>query len=109
LSCFPDAGEDDFKYSDNGFHDPDPDDSDVVYVANEDGGRHTKWLTFMAPRLYLLWEMLNDDRGVIFVNISAPMTLNCSRSNETEGDRRDSDSAQRRRGDPTQEHGLAPR
>jgi hypothetical protein len=42
LSCFPDAGEDDFKYSDNGFHDPDPDDSDVVYVANEDGGRHTR-------------------------------------------------------------------
>lgn len=63
-------GKDDFRYSDNRFHDPDADDSDAVYVTNEDGGRHTKWLNFMAPRLYMLWEILNDSRGVIFVSIN---------------------------------------
>jgi adenine-specific DNA-methyltransferase len=63
------TGKDGFRYSDKRFHDPDADDSDAVYVNNEDGGRHTKWLNFMAPRLYLLWEMLNDDRGVIFVSM----------------------------------------
>ena len=63
-------GKDDFRYSDKRFHDPDADDSDAVYVSNEDGGRHTKWLNFMAPRLYMLWEMLRDDRGVIFVSIN---------------------------------------
>ena len=46
-------GKDDFRYSDKRFHDPDADDSDAVYVTNEDGGRHTKWLNFMAPRLYM--------------------------------------------------------
>jgi adenine-specific DNA-methyltransferase len=64
------TGKDDFRYSDKRFHDPDADDNDAVYVSNEDGGRHTKWLNFMAPRLYLLWEMLNDERGVIFVSIN---------------------------------------
>src|ERR1700689_4943410 len=39
-------GKDDFRYSDKRFHDPDADDSDAVYVNNEDGGRHTKWLNF---------------------------------------------------------------
>lgn len=63
-------GKDDFRYSDKRFHDPDADDSDAVYVSNEDGGRHTKWLNFMAPRLYMLWEILNDTRGVIFVSIN---------------------------------------
>ena len=63
-------GKDDFRYSDKRFHDPDADDSDSVYVTNEDGGRHTKWLNFMAPRLYMLWEMLKNDRGVIFVSIN---------------------------------------
>ena len=63
-------GKDDFRYSDKRFHDPDADDSDAVYVTNEDGGRHTKWLNFMAPRLYMLWEMLRDERGVIFVSIN---------------------------------------
>jgi adenine-specific DNA-methyltransferase len=63
-------GKDDFRYSDRRFHDPDADDSDAVYVSNEDGGRHTKWLNFMAPRLYMLWEVLNAERGVIFVSIN---------------------------------------
>jgi adenine-specific DNA-methyltransferase len=62
-------GKDDFRYSDKRFHDPDADDTDAVYVTNEDGG-HTKWLNFMAPRLYMLWEFLNDERGVIFVSIN---------------------------------------
>jgi adenine-specific DNA-methyltransferase len=64
------TGKEDFRYSDKRFHDPDADDSDAAYVSNEDGGRHTKWLNFMAPRLYMMWEMLNDDRGVIFVSIN---------------------------------------
>ena len=63
-------GKDDFRYSDRRFHDPDADDSDAVYVTNEDGGRHTKWLNFMAPRLYMLWQLLHDDHGVIFISIN---------------------------------------
>lgn len=63
-------GKNDFPYSDKRFHDPNADDSDVVYVTNEDGGRHTKWLNFMAPRLYMLWKLLNDDFGVIFISIN---------------------------------------
>lgn len=63
-------GKDDFRYSDKRFHDPDADDSDAVYVTNEDGGRHTKWLNFIAPRIHMLWQLLHDERGVIFVSIS---------------------------------------
>ena len=63
-------GKDDFRYSDKRFHDPDADDSDAVYVNNEDGGRHTKWLNFIAPRLYMLWQLLHDDHGVIFISIN---------------------------------------
>jgi adenine-specific DNA-methyltransferase len=63
-------GKDDFRYSDKRFHDPDADDSDAVYVSNEDGGRHTKWLNFMAPRLYMLWQLLHDERGILFVSIN---------------------------------------
>lgn len=63
-------GKSDFRYSDKRFHDPDADDSDAVYVSNEDGGRHTKWLNFMAPRLYMLWQLLHDERGVLFVSIN---------------------------------------
>ena len=62
-------GTGDFRYSDRRFHDPDADDSDAVYVTNEDGGKHTKWLNFMAPRLYLLWQMLKET-GVIFISIN---------------------------------------
>ncbi|WP_210214321.1 DNA methyltransferase, partial [Sinorhizobium meliloti] len=63
-------GKNDFKYSDKRFHDPDADDTDAVYVSNEDGGRHTKWLNFMAPRLYQLWQLLHEDNGVIFISIN---------------------------------------
>lgn len=63
-------GKDDFRYSDKRFHDPDADDSDAVYVTNEDGGRHTKWLNFVAPRLYMLWQLLHEERGVLFVSIN---------------------------------------
>lgn len=63
-------GKDDFRYSDKRFHDPDADDSDAAYVSNEDGGRHTKWLNYMASRLFMLWELLQPDRGVIFVSIN---------------------------------------
>lgn len=62
-------GKNDFRYSDRRFHDPNADNSDAVYVTNEDGGQHTKWLNFMAPRLVMLQEMLSD-RGVIFVSIN---------------------------------------
>jgi adenine-specific DNA-methyltransferase len=62
-------GKDDFLYSDKRFADPDADVSDGVYVTNEDGGRHTKWLNFMAPRLYMLWSLLKD-AGVILVSIN---------------------------------------
>ena len=63
-------GKEDFRYSDKRFRDPNADSTDAVYVTNEDGGRHTKWLNFMAPRLYLLGEMLHSERGVIFVSIN---------------------------------------
>lgn len=63
-------GKNDFRYSDKRFHDPDADDSDLAYVSNEDGGRHTKWLNFMAPRLYMMWQLLDDDQGVLFVSIN---------------------------------------
>jgi adenine-specific DNA-methyltransferase len=63
-------GKDDFRYSDKRFHDPDADDTDAVYVTNEDGGRHTKWLNFIAPSLYMLWQLLHDERGVLFVSIN---------------------------------------
>ena len=63
-------GKDDFRYSDKRFHDPDADDSDAVYVSNEDGGRHTKWLNSIAPRLYMMWQLLHDDRGVMFISIN---------------------------------------
>jgi adenine-specific DNA-methyltransferase len=64
------TGKEDFRYSDRRFHDPDADDIDAVYVTNEDGGRHTKWLNFIAPRLYMLWQMLHEQRGVILVSIN---------------------------------------
>ena len=49
------TGNDDFVYNDR-------------YVDCEDGFRHSKWLSFMKPRLQLAHEMLSDD-GVIFVSI----------------------------------------
>jgi len=58
----------DFRYSDRRFHDPDADDTDAIYVSNEDGGRHTKWLNFMAPRLSIMLDLLTSD-GAIMVCI----------------------------------------
>ena len=63
------TGKKDFRYSDRRFHDPNADSDDSVYVTNEDGGRHTKWLNYMAPRLFLTHEMLAD-HGVCFVSIN---------------------------------------
>jgi adenine-specific DNA-methyltransferase len=63
------TGKGDFRYSDRRFHDPNADSDDAVYVTNEDGGRHTKWLNYMGPRLWLTWELLADT-GVCFVSIN---------------------------------------
>jgi adenine-specific DNA-methyltransferase len=62
-------GGDDFRYSDGRFEDPNADASDAYYVSNEDGGRHTKWLNYMAPRLVAIHRLMAD-HGVIFVSIS---------------------------------------
>lgn len=62
------TGKNDFRYSDRRFHDPNADSDDAVYVNNEDGGRHTKWLNYMGPRLWLTWQLLADS-GVCFVSI----------------------------------------
>lgn len=59
----------DFRYSDARFEDPDADASDAYYVSNEDGGRHTKWLNYMAPRLVAIHRLMADT-GVIFASIS---------------------------------------
>jgi adenine-specific DNA-methyltransferase len=63
------TGRSDFRFSDRRFNDPNADSDDAVYVNSEDGGRHTKWLNYMGPRLYLVWELLAD-HGVCFVSIS---------------------------------------
>lgn len=63
------TGKRDFAYSDARFHDPNADADDSVYVNNEDGGRHTKWLNFVGPRLWLTWQLLAE-HGVCFVSIN---------------------------------------
>lgn len=63
------TGKKDFRYSDRRFRDPNADSDDAVYVKNEDGGRHTKWLNYMGPRLALVWELLTD-HGVLFLSIN---------------------------------------
>lgn len=62
-------GGNDFRYSDARFRDPNADDDDAIYVSNEDGGRHTKWMNYMAPRLVAIHRLMAD-HGVIFVSIS---------------------------------------
>ncbi|MEV4043891.1 site-specific DNA-methyltransferase [Streptomyces sp. NPDC049744] len=62
-------GGNDFRYSDTRYRDPDADAADAVYITNEDGGRHTKWLNYMAPRL-VTTQRLMADHGVIFVSIN---------------------------------------
>ncbi|WP_427136769.1 site-specific DNA-methyltransferase [Pseudarthrobacter sp. S9] len=63
------TGGKDFRYSDARNHDPDADGSDGIYVTNQDGGRHTKWLNYMAPRLVAIQNLMAD-HGVIFVSIN---------------------------------------
>ncbi|WP_081444560.1 site-specific DNA-methyltransferase [Anaeromyxobacter dehalogenans] len=62
-------GGNDFRYSDARYHDPNAEGKDAEYVSNEDGGRHTKWLNYMAPRLAMIRELMKDT-GVIFVSIN---------------------------------------
>lgn len=63
------TGRDDLWYSDRRFQDPNADANDAIYIGSEDGGRHTKWLNYMGPRLHLVWELLAD-HGVCFVSIN---------------------------------------
>lgn len=61
------TGNKEFRYNDRWLNDPNDDDPGD-YVKEEDGGRHTKWLNFMAPRLHLFKRMLKPS-GVIAVSI----------------------------------------
>lgn len=57
----------DFRYNDKWDTDPnDPDMGDLV--AKDDGSRHSKWLRFMTPRLWMMKEMLKPG-GVIAICI----------------------------------------
>jgi len=57
----------DFRYNDK--WDEDPDDPDLGdLVPKEDGSRHSKWLKFMTPRLWMMREMLKPS-GVIAICI----------------------------------------
>ena len=62
-------GGNDFRYSDGRYEDPNADASDAYYVSNEDGGRHTKWLNYMAPRLVAIHRLMAE-HGVMFASIS---------------------------------------
>jgi adenine-specific DNA-methyltransferase len=57
----------DFRYNDR--WDKDPNDPDLgELVAKDDGSRHSKWLRFMTPRLWMMREMLKPG-GVIAICI----------------------------------------
>lgn len=57
----------DFRYNDKWDKDPnDPDLGDLV--SKDDGSRHSKWLRFMTPRLWMMREMLRPG-GVIAICI----------------------------------------
>ncbi len=57
----------DFRYNDKWDKDPnDPELGDVV--PKEDGSRHSKWLRFMTPRIWMMREMLKPG-GVIAICI----------------------------------------
>lgn len=57
----------DFRYNDKWDKDPnDPDLGDLV--PKEDGSRHSKWLRFMTPRVWMMREMLKPG-GVIAICI----------------------------------------
>lgn len=56
-----------FRYNDR--WDEDPNDPDLgTLVTFEDGGRHTKWMKMMLPRLHMMKAMLRDT-GVIAICI----------------------------------------
>ena len=57
----------DFRYNDS--WDTNPDDPNLGnLVSEDDGSKHSKWLRFMAPRLYIMKEMLKPN-GVIAICI----------------------------------------
>lgn len=57
----------DFRYNDK--WDQDPNDPDLgAVVPAEDGSRHSKWLRFMVPRLWMMKEMLRPG-GVLAICI----------------------------------------
>ncbi len=57
----------DFRYNDK--WDKDPNDPDLgSIVPSDDGSRHSKWLRFMTPRLWMMREMLKPG-GVIAICI----------------------------------------
>lgn len=57
----------DFRYNDR--WDEDPNDPDLgQLVPRDDGSRHSKWLRFMTPRLWMMREMLKST-GVLAVCI----------------------------------------
>ena len=57
----------DFRYNDK--WDLDPNDPDLgAIVPKDDGSRHSKWLRFMTPRLWMMKEMLKPS-GIIAVFI----------------------------------------
>lgn len=57
----------DFRYNDKWDRDPnDPDLGDVV--PKDDGSRHSKWLRFMTPRIWMMREMLKPG-GVMAICI----------------------------------------
>ena len=57
----------DFRYNDK--WDKDPNDPDLgELVPKDDGSRHSKWLRFMTPRIWMMREMLKP-RGVIAICI----------------------------------------
>jgi adenine-specific DNA-methyltransferase len=57
----------DFRYNDR--WDQDPNDPDLgSVVSSEDGSRHTKWMRFMTPRLWMMREMLRPG-GVLAICI----------------------------------------
>lgn len=57
----------DFRYNDR--WDEDPNDPDLgKLVPADDGSRHSKWLRFMTPRLWMMKEMLRPG-GVLAICI----------------------------------------
>ena len=57
----------DFRYNDK--WDQDPNDPDLgELVAEDDGSRHSKWLKFMTPRIWMMKEMLRPG-GVMAICI----------------------------------------